>query len=254
LSRGSLPRLWRSGPVKERTRIVQIEARASNTASKADRWLAPRPGTEAALALGLAHVIVREGLYNRDFVDNQTFGFNDRSGPDGKKQLGFKSLVLEKYTPELVAKITGLSSDSITDLAKDFARANAPIALFGKGKGTLNGSLFEFMAVQSLNALVGNLNQPGGVLVHEPLPLSPWPAPTLDTVAEKGLRQAPPDGAQSNLRNALKISFGNRFVNSFHRSGRPEADLVALRKAFIIQQRMFRVSLSPVRPPPGAVG
>ncbi len=188
-------RLWRSGPVEERTKIVQIEARASNTASKADQWLAPRPGTEAALALGLAHVIIREGLYNKDFVESHTFGFRDRYRLDGKKQIGFESLVLEKYSPGIVASITGLSSNSIAALAKEFARAKAPIALCGKGKGDLNGSLFEFMAVQSLNALVGNLNQPGGVLVHESLPLSPWPDVEMDAVAEEGLSKARLDQA-----------------------------------------------------------
>jgi anaerobic selenocysteine-containing dehydrogenase len=202
-------RLWRSGPVKERPTIVQIEARASNTASKADQWLAPRPGTEAALAMGLAHVIVRENLYDKDFVEHQAFGFRDGDTPDGKKQLGFKSLVLEKYSPGIVASITGLSSTSIVSLAKSFARAKAPIALCGKGKGDLNGSLFEFMAVQSLNALVGNINQPGGVLLHEPLPLSPWPEVIMDDVASDGLKKPRLDHASGK-----KYPFSRSLINN----------------------------------------
>ena len=190
-------RLWRSGPIKGRTKVVQIEARASNTASKADQWFAPRPGTEAALALGLAHVIIRENLYNRDFINGYTFGFKDRYTLDGRKQTGFESLVMEKYTPSIVASITGISASSIASLAKAFAQAKSPIALCGKGKGDLNGSLFEFMAVQSLNALVGNINQPGGVLIQSPLPSGPWPAVEMDDVALEGLLSTRLDQAGS---------------------------------------------------------
>jgi anaerobic selenocysteine-containing dehydrogenase len=180
-------RLWRSGPVKDRTKVVQIEARASNTASKADQWIAPRPGTEAALALGLAHVIIREDLYNRDFIDNYSFGFKDWYSLDGKKHGGFQSLVMKKYSPSIVASITGISADSIASLAKAFARSKSPIAVCGKGKGDLNGSLFEFMAILSLNALVGNINRPGGVLIQDPLPLGTWPDVEMDDVAMEGL-------------------------------------------------------------------
>ncbi|MBW1801799.1 MAG: molybdopterin-dependent oxidoreductase, partial [Deltaproteobacteria bacterium] len=163
--------LWHGKPDQKRVKIVQIESRASNTASKADGWLAPGPGTEAALALGFAHVIIREGLYDTGFIPNHTFGFMDWTGSDGKGHKGFKTLILEKYSPETVSKITGVEANLIVNVAKDFARAKAPIALFGKGKGELNGNLLECMAVHSLNALVGNINMPGGVLVHEPLPL-----------------------------------------------------------------------------------
>ena len=54
--------LWHNDPSERRTKVVQIESWASNTASKADQWLAPLPGTESALALGLAHVIIKEGV------------------------------------------------------------------------------------------------------------------------------------------------------------------------------------------------
>jgi anaerobic selenocysteine-containing dehydrogenase len=64
---------WRSG--KKTTRVVQIEPRLSNTAAKADKWYPINPGTEATLALGLAHVIIRESLYDKSSVNTQTSGF-----------------------------------------------------------------------------------------------------------------------------------------------------------------------------------
>jgi anaerobic selenocysteine-containing dehydrogenase len=201
--------LWHSAPLKGKVTIVQIESRASKTASKADQWLAPRSGTEAALALGLAHVIIREGLYEKAFVDKYTFGFEDWRDTGGKRHLGFRTLVLEKYGPGNVANITGLNARDIVTLAKTFSRSKRPIALMGKGKGALNGSLYEFMAVQSLNALVGNINQPGGVLIHEPLPLSPWPDVVLDAVAQEGLRKTRIDQAGS-----VRFPFSRSLINN----------------------------------------
>ena len=201
--------LWHETPGKDKTRIVQIESRASNTASKADKWIAPRPGTEAALALGLAHVIVKERLYNNNFVNDHTFGFNDWSSSDGKRHTGFKTMLLKQYSPTRVAEITGLDPDEIVTLARDFARAKAPLATFGKGKGNLNGSLFEFMAVHSLNALVGNINRPGGVMIHEPLPLGQLPKLETDAVAAEGLRKPRIDQAGS-----MKYPFTRSLINN----------------------------------------
>jgi menaquinone reductase, molybdopterin-binding-like subunit len=162
--------LWRSEALKGKVKIVQVESRASNTASKADQWIAAKPGTEAALALGIAHVMLKDGLYDSTFVSNHTFGFTEWTAPDGKDHMGFKNLVLKHYSPEVVSKITGTDAGQIISLARAFARARAPLALCGKGKGDLNGSLLECMAVQSLNALTGNINKPGGVLVYDDLP------------------------------------------------------------------------------------
>ena len=200
---------WHEDPVKNKTRVVQIETRASNTASKADQWIAAKPGTEAALALGLAHVIIRDGQYHSDFVDAYSFGFNDLTSQDGKRHMGFKTMVLSKYSPGRVAEITGLRSKDIVSLAQDFAGAKAPIAICGKGKGYASGSLYEFMAVHSLNALVGNINRPGGVLVYDPLPLSPLPQTETDDIAAEGLKKPRVDQAGSMQHPFTKSLINN---------------------------------------------
>jgi len=209
--------LWHEAPMKGKVKIVQVEARASNSASKADQWVAVAPGTEAALALGLAHVIIKERLYDRDFVNDQTFGFEDWTSGNGKNHLGFRRLVMEKYSPGNVAVITGLDASTIITLARNFAKAKAPIALWGKGKGDLNGSLFEFMAVHCLNALVGNINKPGGVVVHNPLPLSPLPEWEKDGIAREGLAKARLDQAGSAafpFSHSLIANMGEAIVSS----------------------------------------
>jgi len=180
--------LLRDKALEGKAKVVQIESRASNTASKADQWIAARPGTDAALALGLAHVIIKNNAYNDKgrFIENHTFGF-DR----------FRKMVLDQYSPDKVARITGISAKAIQALAKGFSGAKAPLAIYGKGKGTLNGSLYEFMAVQSLNALAGNINKPGGIIISGPLPLSPLPDMPTDAISRKGLKTPRLDQAGS---------------------------------------------------------
>jgi len=186
---------WRSTHGK----VVQIEPRLSNTAAKADKWIPINPGTEAALALGLAHVIIKKSLYNADFVNNYTTGLGD-----------LKRLVLEKYSPEKVAQITGIDNSTIVDLARDFARAKKPLAICGRGQGITPGSLNESLAVHALNALVGNINNTGGVwAVNEPDYIN-WPEVEMDAFAAAGMQQERLDGAWSkkypftrNLLNRL---------------------------------------------------
>ncbi len=167
-------------------RMDQIESRLSKTAAKSDHWIAINPGTEGALALGLAYVIIKEGLYNQNFIDQYTTGFSDR-----------KKRVIDSFPPEIVSKMTGISTGTIVALAKDFARARKPLAICGQGQGHLPGNLQEFLAVHTLNALVGNINQPGGVwAVPEPDYID-WPELEMDGVASEGLQQTRIDGGGS---------------------------------------------------------
>jgi anaerobic selenocysteine-containing dehydrogenase len=220
-------KLWHIHPRRRKTKVVQIESRGSTTASKADQWLAARPGTETALALGLAHVIIREGIYDGSFVENYAFGFNDWTSADGTDHMGFKTMVLRNYSPETVSRITGLEAREIVALARAFARAKTPIALCGRGKGDLNGSLYEFMAVQSLNALVGNINQPGGVLVWDPLPLSAWPEVETDWIARRGLTKPRLDQAQSS-RFPFTPSLPNNLAAAISKSPSSQVDTLLI--------------------------
>jgi len=188
---------WVSGEPKERTFVVQIDPRASATAMKADLWIAPFPGTEAALALGIAHVLVKEKAYHKEFIENHSLGFSDWAGERGIKHKGFSRLVSEQYAPQDVEAITGVKKELIIRVARRFAAAKAPIAIAGRGKGHLPGGLYEHMAVHALNALRGRVNQRGGVLVADKLPLSEWPEAERDSVATDGLKKPRIDRAGS---------------------------------------------------------
>jgi anaerobic selenocysteine-containing dehydrogenase len=187
----------RRGRPGQRAKIVQIESRASVTATKADEWLPIRPGTEGALALGMAHIIVRDELYDKAFVAEHTFGFEDWTDEAGQARMGFHTLVMrDDYTPERVAEVTGVAAHTIERIAREFAAARPAVAA-GDMSGYSNG-LYSQWAIHALNALVGSIDVPGGVMRQMEPPLTPWPEPALDDIAAQGLTQPRADGAGTN--------------------------------------------------------
>lgn len=176
--------------------VVQVEPRMSDTAVRADKWLPARPGTEGLLALGIGHVIVRDGLYNRDFIDNFSFGFEDWTDESGDTRQGYKALVLNNYAPAHVADLTGINAADIESVARSFANAKTAVAVSGRGQGRGGaGGIDESLAVTSLNALKGNINRPGGIRAVAELDYLSWPEMNVDLTASKGRQQPRVDGA-----------------------------------------------------------
>jgi anaerobic selenocysteine-containing dehydrogenase len=173
----------RPGP---KAKIIQIESRFSPTAAKADEWVPINPGTEGALALGIAYILLREGLYDRSFVDRHTFGFEDWQDAQGKAHLGFKTLVLQEYNVDAVARVTGVPVATVLRIAKDFGTHRPAVAL---GQPTSTNALYSAMAIYALNALVGSIDVPGGVVFPREAPLKAWPDVEPDERAQRGLTQ-----------------------------------------------------------------
>lgn len=182
-----------------RGKVVAVDPRQGVTGAKADEWIPIAPGTDAALALGLAHVIIRSGLIDASFVNNYSFGYDDFPDESGTRLIpGFKSHVLEHYSPEQVEAITSVPAATISRLAGEFAAGAPALAILpGKG-GLLNGSfggVYTAMAVHALNALVGAIDRPGGVLRQRYPALREWPALPEDSIAASGCRAERVDGA-----------------------------------------------------------
>jgi len=173
-----------------RGKLVQIEPRFSVTAAKADEWLPIQPGTDAALALGFAHVIVKEELYDKDFVAEHTFGFEDFTDEHGKKHMGFKTLVLRDYPPARVAEITGIPEAKIVHVAREFATTRPAIAAGERGASMQTNGIYNRFAIHALNALVGSLETPGGVIHQHGPPMAKWPDIVKDEAASSGTKQA----------------------------------------------------------------
>ncbi len=153
---------WHEDRLKPRAKLVQIEPRMSDTAVKADEWLPIVPGTEALVALGIAHVMLKEGLYKDQFTNAPNFE-------------AFKQLVLANYSPASVAQKTGIAEKNIIRIAREFAKAKRPVAVWGRGKGYNSTGAYEVMAIHALNALVGNINRKGGVVFFKDITEKIWP-------------------------------------------------------------------------------
>ena len=161
-----------------RTRVVVIDPRYSVTAAKADQWIPIKPGTDAALAMSIANVIISEGLYDSDFVANWTSGFEE-----------YKNLALSQYSPETVASITGIDAEVIRQIAREFAGAKPAIAWRGRGATCWPNGSYASYAIFCLNALVGSIDVPGGVIYQE-YPTYKEMTPVIkDSIAETGNAQ-----------------------------------------------------------------
>lgn len=247
----------RQGTPGRRARIVQVDPRLSVSAAKADEWIPIRPGTDGALALGIAHVIVSEGLYDKEFVAERTFGFEDWKDAGGRVRQGFKSLVLAEYRPEAVSAIAGVPIATIARVAREFAAARPALALGGSGASLHTNGLYNRLAIQALNALVGSVEAPGGTTVQGRPPLAPLPPVRPDAVAERGLAMPRLDGAGTD-RAALAASALHALPQNL-RAGQPYAAGALLlyyanpaysspgfaRDPEVFQQVPFIVSFSP---------
>ncbi len=176
---------------ERQTRYVQIESRMSLTGANADQWIPVRPGTYGALALGIAYVLIREELYDKEFVRDYTKGFEDWIDGVGGKHVGFKSLVLGNYYPERVSEISGVPSATILDLARQLGNIRPSVILGGGGVIANTNGTFALMAVQSLNALLGNFEREGGIFFVDEPPFQKHPDGSGDSIARAGNRQTP---------------------------------------------------------------
>jgi anaerobic selenocysteine-containing dehydrogenase len=165
-------RQGRPGP---KAKIVHVGSRFSRTASKSDEWIPIKPGTEAALALGIAYIMVKEELYDKDFIDKHCFGFEDWTDGDGRSHLGFKNLLLREYRPDTVSTITGVPVDTIIHLAKEFGARKPSIAIGGKDTIHHTNGTYAAMAIHALNGLSGSIDVEGGIKRQSKVPFKEWP-------------------------------------------------------------------------------
>lgn len=141
--------------IRNGAKIIVIDPRPTPIARRADLWLRIRPGTDMALALAMQHVVIREKLYDAEFVDKWCFGF------------GRLKEHVQDYPPEKAADITGLAVHEIVKAARMYAK-NRPGCIYvrlGAG-GQQATSTQNGRAISILIALCGNVDVPGGNLLY----------------------------------------------------------------------------------------
>lgn len=147
---------WVVDCMKRGTKLIVIDPRLTWLASKADLWLQIRPGTDAALALGMLNIIIQEGMYDRDFVDKWTYGF-DR----------FSKRVSE-YPVEKVSKITWIPEEKILAAARMYATSKPAAIQWGLAVDMTKESLPAGHAISAIWTITGNLDIPGGMITVVP--------------------------------------------------------------------------------------
>ncbi len=134
---------WKERNVK----FVQVDTLATRTASMASKWVPVKPGTEGILALGIAYKLIMSYGKSGNLPELARWpGIND-------------------FSPDKVSALTGVSAETIDEIAREFAAARRAVAVAGRGGKMISSPIGEIIAVQCLNKLTGRLGVPGGVSI-----------------------------------------------------------------------------------------
>jgi len=181
-----------------KTKVTCVDVRMNPTMAAADRALYIKPGTDGAFALAVAHVILTEGLWDKESVGDFFDGVNRfRAGANvsGFNEKWVHGLVdwwngeLKDRTPEWAQSITSIAAADIRKTALEFGSTRPAVALFERGPtGHTNGT-YNGMAIHALNALVGSLFAKGGLGYQMGTPYASLPVNAddyLDDYAKNG--------------------------------------------------------------------
>ncbi len=135
---------------KKGAKVVVIDAFASRTAKEADWHIAPKPGTDGALAMAMINSIIEQGLVDQDYVQNYTVGYDDLAAR------------AQDRTPEWAEQITGIPADDIRQLAREFATTQPAAIRLGVALERHYGGGQTIRAVTCLPALTGAWRHVGG--------------------------------------------------------------------------------------------
>jgi anaerobic selenocysteine-containing dehydrogenase len=141
------------------TKLIVIDPRKTELASRADLWIQPRPKTDLALALGMINVIVNEELYDKSFVSKWTVGFDKLHQH------------VQKNTPSCVEEVTWVPAQQIVAAARMYATTKPACIEDGNAIDDDINSVQTARATAILRAITGNLSIPGGEVDYAPLSL-----------------------------------------------------------------------------------
>jgi anaerobic selenocysteine-containing dehydrogenase len=145
-------------------KLISVDPRLTYTSSRADVWLQLRPGTDAALALGMLNVIINEGLYDKEFVEKYTHGWDQ-----------FVERV-NQYPVEKVAEITWVPAEKIREAARLFAKTKPATIQWGISIEQNINCIDSDRLLIDLLAVTGNLDVKGGGMF--------FPAPKGQTISQ----------------------------------------------------------------------
>ncbi len=131
-------------------KLVVIDPRKTELAEKAYLWLPLRPGSNVPLANGLAYVIIKEGLYNKNFIEKRTENFE-----------AYKNYILAEWPLEKVERLTGIRREQVIQLARLYATTEKALIFWGLGVSEHRSGSQGTMALADLAMLCGHVGRPG---------------------------------------------------------------------------------------------
>jgi len=165
-------------------KLIVIDPRFSEIAAKADLYVQPRPGSDGALALAMLNVIIGENLYDKEFVDKWTYGFDKLAE------------LVKQYPPETVAEITWVPADLIRRVARVYATTKPAILHEANGLDMLPNVTQTARALAILRVVTGNLDVPGGDILNPA-------APPFQTTVDMSLRKKSPEELDRAFRDSI---------------------------------------------------
>jgi anaerobic selenocysteine-containing dehydrogenase len=152
---------------KSGAKLVVIDPVRTRTASLADWHIQIRPGTDCALALAMIHIVIKESLIDRDYIDKYTIGFDELAARAAS------------YTPEFASRETGIPAEDIVRLAREYATTPPAVVRIGVAVERHAGGGQTVRAIACLPALIGAWKHVGGGLLQLPIWAFPVNWPTL---------------------------------------------------------------------------
>jgi formate dehydrogenase major subunit len=132
------------------TKLIVVDPRRIRITRYASKWLRQNLGTDVAWINGLMHVIIKEGLHDRHFIEKRTEGFDELQK------------TVEKFTPDTVEKITGISARELIDAARLYAKAERASILYCMGITQHTTGTDNVKSLANLAMLCGNMGIEGG--------------------------------------------------------------------------------------------
>ena len=151
---GHVPRTMIRG-IEHGAQMVVVDPYHSFTASKAHEWVPIKPGTDGALALALGHVIIKLGLYDEDFIDQWTVGFDE-----------YADYVNDK-SPHWAESITGIPADTIERLGLELGNTRPAVIDAWSGVAQHSNGFQTMRAIAALAGLVGQIDVRGGLVLPD---------------------------------------------------------------------------------------
>ncbi len=187
-----------------------IDTYVTPTASAADRTFLVRPGSDSALALGIMHILARDGLTDAAFIDAQVLGYEE-----------LRREVLPQFTPEHCSRVTGLSVEQIELFARAYGQARAPFIRLGSGLSRYGNGAMTVRAICCLPALTGAYGREGGGCFPDTATGAAFP---MELLLREDLMQGSPRLVNMNrLGEALNALSGPRVMGLYVYHSNPAA-------------------------------